>query len=78
MAPVALNAAVIAVSVYFGRRLPEDHLVLYVAWGYVAGSALQFLVQLPRVLQVLPISASAWIGDPSTYEPSYVTSARSL
>jgi putative peptidoglycan lipid II flippase len=53
-APVALNAAVIAVSIYFGRSLPEDPLVLYVAWGYVAGSALQFLIQLPRVLQVLP------------------------
>lgn len=53
-APVALNAAVIAFSIYYGSNMPEDPLVLYVAWGYVAGSALQFLVQWPRVLQLLP------------------------
>ncbi|MBV8570552.1 MAG: murein biosynthesis integral membrane protein MurJ [Acidobacteriaceae bacterium] len=53
-APVALNAAIIAVSIYFGRHVPEDPLVLYVAWGYVAGSVLQFLVQLPSVLRLLP------------------------
>jgi len=53
-APVVLNAAVIAVAIFFGRYTPENPLVLYVAWGYVAGSALQFLVQLPRVLELLP------------------------
>ncbi len=54
MAPVALNVAVIAVAIFFGRYTRPDSLVLYVAWGYVAGSALQFLVQLPRVLHLLP------------------------
>ena len=54
MAPVALNVAVIAVSLYFGSGMPENRLVLRVAWGYVAGSALQFVIQLPSVLRLLP------------------------
>ncbi len=52
-APVALNLTVIAVSILFGRST-QDELVIYVAWGFVVGSGLQFLVQLPRVLALLP------------------------
>ena len=54
LAPVALNVAIIIVLLAFGRRDDVNRLVLDAAWGYVLGSALQFLVQLPRVLQLLP------------------------
>jgi putative peptidoglycan lipid II flippase len=54
LAPVALNATVIAVLISFGGRTPQTHLVLDAAWAYVFGSALQFFVQLPRVLKILP------------------------
>jgi len=53
LAPVALNATVIAILIAFGRTPPQE-LVLDAAWAYVIGSGLQFLVQLPRVLQILP------------------------
>src|SRR6267378_101133 len=49
MAPIALNVSVIAVMLWAGRRLQEERLVVPVAWAFVAGSALQFLVQLPSV-----------------------------
>lgn len=54
MAPVALNLTVIAVLILFGRESSSDRLVFDAAWAYVGGTALQFLVQLPRVLQLLP------------------------
>jgi putative peptidoglycan lipid II flippase len=50
LAPVAWNAAMIATLVGWGSRRTTDDLVVLVAWGSVAGSALQFLVQLPGVL----------------------------
>jgi len=46
-APVAWNAAMIATLVAFGRGRDLDTLALYLAWGSVAGSALQFGVQAP-------------------------------
>jgi putative peptidoglycan lipid II flippase len=54
MAPVAMNAAMIAVLISFGSHRVQDELVIDLAWGYVLGSVLQFLVQLPKVLQLLP------------------------
>src|SRR5258708_33515153 len=54
MAPIALNITVIAVLIYAGRRSLEDRLVIEVAGAFVLGSALQFLVQLPSVLKLLP------------------------
>jgi len=54
MAPIALNVTVIAVLLWAGRHLQEERLVVPVAWAFVAGSALQFLVQLPSVLKLLP------------------------
>jgi putative peptidoglycan lipid II flippase len=53
-APVAMNIIMIAALLAFGRRTPEDRLVLDLAWAFVLGSALQCLVQIPRVLQLLP------------------------
>jgi putative peptidoglycan lipid II flippase len=51
-APVAWNATVIAALVAVGGRVGETDLAMVAAWGSVAGSALQFLVQLPVVLTV--------------------------
>jgi putative peptidoglycan lipid II flippase len=53
-APVALNLTMIAALVSFGAYSAPPLLAVYLAWASVAGSALQFLVQLPRVLQLLP------------------------
>jgi putative peptidoglycan lipid II flippase len=51
-APVIWNGAMIAAMTLFGRSAPEE-LAVYLAWGAVAGGALQFLVQLPNVLALL-------------------------
>jgi putative peptidoglycan lipid II flippase len=52
-APVAWNAAMIATLVTFGRSRSEDSLAVLTAWGSVAGSALQFALQLPTVLRLI-------------------------
>jgi putative peptidoglycan lipid II flippase len=52
-APVAWNAAIIAALIYFGNRVDLATLAAYTAWASVAGSALQFGVQLPTVLRLL-------------------------
>jgi putative peptidoglycan lipid II flippase len=54
LAPVALSIAVITVNLTAGRSMRDSRLVVDVAWGWVLGSLLQFLVQLPRVLAILP------------------------
>jgi putative peptidoglycan lipid II flippase len=46
-APVAWNIAMIATLVVFGSGRDLDTLALYLAWGSVAGSFLQFAVQAP-------------------------------
>jgi putative peptidoglycan lipid II flippase len=51
-APVVWNAAMIATLIAFGGRFTEDRLVMALAWGALAGGALQFLVQVPRVLRL--------------------------
>ncbi len=53
-APVIWNVAMITTMVALGRRLDISRLVVALAWGSVAGSALQFLVQLPAVLRLAP------------------------
>jgi putative peptidoglycan lipid II flippase len=53
-APVAVNFTMIAALVIFGPRMAQDRLAIYLAWSSVLGSALQFLVQLPRVLELVP------------------------
>jgi putative peptidoglycan lipid II flippase len=52
-APVVWNLAQIAVLLAAGPRVDEDRLTTLLAWGVVAGSALQFLVQLPVVWPLL-------------------------
>jgi putative peptidoglycan lipid II flippase len=53
-APVAWNFAMITALLWFGTYASQDALAIYVAWASVVGSGLQFLVQLPRVLQLVP------------------------
>ena len=52
-APVMWNAAMIATMALFGAREPA-RLAVLLAWGSVAGSALQFGVQVPFVRRVAP------------------------
>jgi len=52
-APVLWNVAMIATLLWFGRGATLSDLAVWLAWGSVAGSALQMLVQLPIVLRVL-------------------------
>lgn len=51
-APVVWNGAIIAVLV-FARGAPGSEVITWVAWATVAGSVLQFLVQLPNVMKLL-------------------------
>jgi putative peptidoglycan lipid II flippase len=52
-APVVWNGAMIATLLYFGSSRPQYPLAQILAWGSVAGSALQVGVQLPMVLKLL-------------------------
>ena len=52
-APVLWNVAIIGALLLFGRGARGYELAEYTAWGSVAGSALQFGVQLPLVLRLL-------------------------
>jgi putative peptidoglycan lipid II flippase len=53
-APVMWNAAMIATLVIFGASSSLPHLAVLLAWGSVAGSFVQFAVQVPVVLRVAP------------------------
>lgn len=53
-APIAWNAAMIAALVLVGRYMAEEQTVVVLAWACVVGSFLQFFVQLPSVLHLLP------------------------
>ena len=52
-APVAWNLAIIGTLVWFGRSSDQPSLAMLTAWGSVAGSGLQFAVQLPTVLRLV-------------------------
>ncbi|MBM3771905.1 MAG: murein biosynthesis integral membrane protein MurJ [Acidimicrobiia bacterium] len=51
-APVLWNAAMVVTLVAFGARSDLPTLAEYLAWGSVAGSLLQFLVQLPAIARI--------------------------
>ncbi len=53
-APVALNLTMILALIAFGTYATQAKLAVYLAWAFVVGSFLQFLVQLPKVLELLP------------------------
>ena len=52
-APVAWNAAIIAALLFYGPHASQHRLAVEVAWGSVAGAALQIIVQLPQTLPLL-------------------------
>lgn len=65
VAPVLWNAAIIAALLLAGGRsvLPE-RIAFAAAWGAVAGSMLQLLVQLPLTLRLLGgLRPALWSGD---------------
>lgn len=51
VAPVLWNAAMIATLFIFGGSSSQNSLVIALAWGSVAGAALQFGIQLPFVFR---------------------------
>ena len=51
--PVLWNAAIIAATILAPKTGSLDTVGIWVAWGAVAGSALQFLVQVPSVTGIL-------------------------
>jgi putative peptidoglycan lipid II flippase len=53
-APVLWNLIMIGGLMGFGPRVGLDRLAIIVAWASVAGSAVQFLVQVPFVLKLAP------------------------
>jgi putative peptidoglycan lipid II flippase len=54
VAPVIWNAAMIGTLLAFGPHRDLFALAWMLAWGSVIGSGLQFLVQLPTVLRLVP------------------------
>ena len=54
VAPVFWNAVMIATLIFFGGRTTQARLAISLAWGTVAGSALQFGIQVPFVLRYAP------------------------
>lgn len=52
-APVLWNAMIIGALLVFGGHQPQNELAITVAWGMVAGCALQLVVQLPSVFRLL-------------------------
>src|SRR3954467_4783650 len=49
VAPGFWNAAMIATLIFFGHRADQSRLAVLLSWGTVAGSALQFGIQVPFV-----------------------------
>ncbi len=54
LAPVALSVAVLLVTITAAQSVSNERLLTDVAWGWVLGALAQFLVQLPKVLEILP------------------------
>ena len=52
VAPVLWSAAMIVTMLVFGSGMEPARLAVALAWGALAGGALQFLIQLPWVFQV--------------------------
>ena len=54
IAPVVWNVSMIVTLLWWGAITPLPRLAVLLAWGAVAGSALQMLVQLPTVFALVP------------------------
>jgi putative peptidoglycan lipid II flippase len=63
-APVAWNAAMIGTLLAFGGGRDLDALAVYLAWGSVLGSILQFAVQLPIAWRLTRHSARTTLTEP--------------
>lgn len=65
IAPVIWNASMIVTLLWWGGVTPLPRLAVFLAWGAVAGSTLQMLVQLPSVLRLVPglRPRIEWTGD---------------
>ena len=50
-APVLWNLAMVLTLIFFHKGHTEIQLAVYLAWGSVIGSGLQFLIQLPQVFK---------------------------
>jgi putative peptidoglycan lipid II flippase len=79
-APVVWNLAIIAATLLAGTGRGLEHIVVMAAWGAVAGSLLQFLVQLPAVLRLTRgLSVSLDVRGPevrsvfATFAPAFLT-----
>ena len=71
VSPVLWNAALIAAAIAGGARLggSEVDLAIWISWGAVAGSAAQFLVQLPSVIRLLrTLKPSLAVRDPGVQQ----------
>ena len=64
VAPVVWNVAIIAAVMGFGGRFDGYPLAEIAAWGSVAGSLLQFLVQVPTVLRLRGAATPAQLLAP--------------
>jgi putative peptidoglycan lipid II flippase len=51
-APVAWNLAIIGFLLFYGPHHSQNRLAVLTAWGSVAGSALQVVVQLPQAMRL--------------------------
>ena len=78
-APVLWNLAIITATIAAPAG-PLEGVVLWVAWGAVAGGALQLLVQLPAVLSLVPgLRPGVGQGNPNlaavlkNFFPAFVT-----
>jgi putative peptidoglycan lipid II flippase len=78
-APVAWNAAIITATLLAPTGIARESLVLWTAWGAVAGGVLQFAVQLPAALRALgPWRPRLGRGDPNvatvlrTFGPAFL------
>ena len=78
-APVAWNLVMIASLIGFGGHLAQFPLSKVLAWGSVVGSAAQFGVQLPQVIQPhASLPRYRWGWGWKVFEPSSVTLYRYL
>src|SRR5213075_3045366 len=53
-APVLWNLAMVMTLIFFHKGRTEVQLAVYLAYGSLIGSALQFGVQLPQVISLAP------------------------
>ncbi len=68
-APVLWNGAIIVALIWHGPISNQSRLAVYASWGLVAGSLLQFMIQLPGALRLIP---SLKLGLSLRFEPVWI------